>query len=628
MTRLSDLKHAGPNLRALVGRFAPALAVGALIAGTGAAQAGYFPTAWGWIALPCLWLVAIALLFKRSITPSGFETAMLTSLFLLLLWMGLSTIWTNGSDGPLLEVERTLVYLSAGLAFVTIARRQSISRLLAGIAAGITLICAYSLATRLFPVQFGASDDFGGYRLSGPLGYWNGLGVFAAMGLLLCVGLAARSTNLVGRCAAAASLPVLAATLYFTFSRGAWLALAAGLVIAIASDTRRLGLVTTLLALVPAPVVAIVLASRSPALVDQFSEIPAASDSGQRLAVLIVLLMVGATMLVVALAKVESRIAMPRWLTRAYAGLLVALVVAGLLTVFTVYGSPPTLAHKLYKQSTLPAVHSTNLNDRMFNVSSSARIELWDVAWRDFTQNPIIGSGAGTYESYWYQHRPSTQNVRNAHNLYLETMGELGVVGIALLAAILALPLIAFRRARREPLAAFALAAFGAYLVHAAVDWDWEMPAVTLVGLFCGLSLLVMGRRDGNKSLSTRQRIAVGSVVVVLSGFSLVTLIGNTAASASASATTRGDWKAAEAQARRAAVWKPWSAQPWKLLADAKYGEADLAGAAHYYRKAIAKDPRNWEMWFDLGFSLDGRAADAAFAQARKLNPRNPEIPR
>jgi Flp pilus assembly protein TadD len=152
---------------------------------------------------------------------------------------------------------------------------------------------------------------------------------------------------------------------------------------------------------------------------------------------------------------------------------------------------------------------------------------------------------------------------------------------------------------------------------------------VTLAGLFCGLSLLVMARREGvMRELSLRVRAGACVVLLIPAVFSFIGLLGHHAEAASVDAAKRGRWLQAERQARKAVTWEPWSAEPWKLLADAKYGEADLAAAAHYYRKAIDKDPRNWELWFDLGFSLDGRAADDAFAQARRLNPRSPEIPR
>ena len=63
-------------------------------------------------------------------------------------------------------------------------------------------------------------DPISGSRLSEPVGYWNALGLLAAMGTLLALGLAARSGPVV-RCLAAGSTVVLLLTLYFTYSRGA-----------------------------------------------------------------------------------------------------------------------------------------------------------------------------------------------------------------------------------------------------------------------------------------------------------------------------------------------------------------------------------------------------------------------
>jgi hypothetical protein len=44
----------------------------------------------------------------------------------------------------------------------------------------------------------------------------------------------------------------------------------------------------------------------------------------------------------------------------------------------------------------------------------------------------------------------------------------------------------------RTPSAAGAAAAgaYVAFLFHAGVDWDWEMPAVTVAGLACGVALM------------------------------------------------------------------------------------------------------------------------------------------
>ena len=41
----------------------------------------------------------------------------------------------------------------------------------------------------------------------------------------------------------------------------------------------------------------------------------------------------------------------------------------------------------------------------------------------------IVGSGAGTWERYWNRDRPSAGTVRNVHNLYLEALATLGIIG-------------------------------------------------------------------------------------------------------------------------------------------------------------------------------------------------------
>ena len=84
--------------------------------------------------------------------------------------------------------------------------------------------------------------------------------------------------------------------------------------------------------------------------------------------------------------------------------------------------------------------------------------------------------------------------MHDAHNLYLETLAELGAPGLILLLLVLGMPFAAVKRARAAtPLAAAACGAYVAFLLHAGIDWDWEMPAVTLSALFCGLALIGRG---------------------------------------------------------------------------------------------------------------------------------------
>jgi len=122
------------------------------------------------------------------------------------------------------------------------------------------------------------------------------------------------------------------------------------------------------------------------------------------------------------------------------------------------------------------------------------RPSFWRVALEDAGMHPLLGSGAGSFDDVWIAHRPIAANVRDAHSLYLEVLAELGPVGLALLLAMLAAPLVGAARARGTPVVAAAAAGYSAYLVHAGLDWDWEYPVVTLAGLACGAGLLIAAR--------------------------------------------------------------------------------------------------------------------------------------
>jgi O-Antigen ligase len=122
------------------------------------------------------------------------------------------------------------------------------------------------------------------------------------------------------------------------------------------------------------------------------------------------------------------------------------------------------------------------------------RIAYWRVAAKDFGSHVAAGSGAGTYAVYWNRHPQRVYFAPlNAHSLYLETGAELGVVGLALLLALLAPPLRSI--ASRDAIRLGAACGFLAFVLHAGVDWDWEMPVVTTAALYVA-SVLVTEDAD------------------------------------------------------------------------------------------------------------------------------------
>src|ERR671937_2126690 len=389
----------------------------------GIAGGGYFPRAWRLTSFALLAFALAALVGRPRIALGRLEGWFLGFVAALTAWTALSTVWSDTSATSVLEGERDIVYLAAAAALLLGLERESVPVLLGGVLAGITTVAGYGLFTY---VVFGHPlNPIEGKLLFEPLGYANGLGIYAAIGILLAVGLALTLRPPPLRLACLAPIAVLAPSLYLTDSRAAELSLAVGLVVLVRFSRR-----------------------------------------------------------------------LPRVFTGAFAAAAAAAVAI-------------VVAASLHQEH--------NLVSGLFGAN---RPHYWHVAWHEVELNPVLGSGAGTFDRYWLLYRPVSSFARDAHSLYLETLAELGPIGLVLLLAALGLPLLVLR-GRRDPVVATAAAGYVAYLVHAAVDWDWELPAVTLCGLLCGCSLLVATRSRDAPEIRLPQRLlllvsALGLAVLAL----------------------------------------------------------------------------------------------------------------
>jgi O-antigen ligase len=113
------------------------------------------------------------------------------------------------------------------------------------------------------------------------------------------------------------------------------------------------------------------------------------------------------------------------------------------------------------------------------------RYRYWEVAARSFADNPIAGLGSGGFQTEWLSNEDRVDASGDAHSLYLESAAELGIVGLAFLVLFLGgVGAALVRLYRRDPAAAAGVAAgLATWAFHAGLDWDWEMPAVTLPAL-------------------------------------------------------------------------------------------------------------------------------------------------
>ncbi|MDQ4029427.1 MAG: O-antigen ligase family protein, partial [Actinomycetota bacterium] len=552
-----------------------------------------FASEWGLAALGFLVAAAVALIVRERLELGRLDLALWAALALLLGWTLLSAAWAPSPSQPVLEAERLLVYLAVAICASLVLTRDSADACLAGIAGGAGVVAAFALVERL------VFDQHGGEPLHEPIGYRNAVGILWVLGLMT-----ATRAGLLG----AAAMPALATALALTFGRGALVALVAGAAVLAALEPRRF----RVLALLPAPALA-----AGSALGHDALRI-GAGDVGE--ASLTVVLVVAAT---TAMNVVAFRFA-PRLEPGPRASRVLALAL-GAAAVFAASAAVTRIGDPVdaFRQP-LPA-GSGDLGARLISTSGNGRIEYWQVALEAFERNPLVGIGAGEYARFWVLERPISFPGRDAHSLYLEVLAELGLVGLVLLLAVVVVPVVALARAR-PPGSAQAAAAYTAFLVHAALDWDWEIPAVTATALLCGAVLVVLARPDAAAKLTARRRLAGAGLIAPLVVAAAIAHAGNRALAASTAAIERGDAPDAIAEARRARAWMPWSHQPWQRLGEARLTAGDTRSARADLREALARDAEEWSIWYDLALASRGDERRRAIARAASLNPLGPEI--
>ena len=575
-------------------------------------------------------MAVLAVVLRTGITVAALDAVAVLALSALVLWTLASAAWSDDVGAALQSAERLLLYAAALAATVLALRRSSYGALVVGVWAGTTLVCGYASLTRMYPSRFASDAAIAGKRLAQPVGYWNSLGLLAAVGILAGVGLVAATRSRALGGVAAASLVPLSIALYFTFSRGAAIVLAAGALVAFVLDPRRLRLALAgVVTLTPAALV-VLKASHLSALTTKGASAARAADAGATLVRFALLGAAVAVALGVLLVAAERRVRVPRGVR---IGFVIALAVVALAAVGAAsarYGSPPKLAQRAWHSFTAkPKQANGNLNSRLLTLSNNGRLTLWRVAWRDFRAHPLQGSGAGSYYGVWVHDRPDATQVRNAHSLYLETLAELGVPGLLLLTLALLAPLAAAVRARRDALVGVCGGAYVAFLLHAAFDWDWQLPGVTLAPLLLGAAALAAARADARTLVARNAfRIAAVAALAVVAALAGLALLGNRAVASAEDATRAGHWHAAEDHARRATSLQPWSAEPWRVLGEAQLQQGSRAAARKSFRAGLAKNPHDWLLWLDLALASPRSARPAAARRALVLNPRSTEIAR
>jgi O-antigen ligase len=436
-------------------------------------------------------VVVVALVAPQPLPRSLPGRLSLLGLALLTALVGLSITWAPLKGGALSDFERLLLYLAVFAAAIALMRPRGIALLVEPLLAlGSVVVVGYGLSERLLPgvLEFQRSASAGG-RLQQPLTYWNAMGALAAIGAVLCVRIAGDSRRpLAMRAAAAACTAPLGFGLWLTFSRGALAAVGVGLVALVIAVPLRPQLRSLAIGLA----VAVPAAAATAGLDGVRSYAGSLSHREKQglamLALLLVLMAAAAVAQVLAARREradEAALRLPRR-TALVAGLAVVAAAAALVAAGIHERHPST-----------PAFGATT--QRLGSVESN-RYEYWRVALEVFADHPIAGDGARSFQVDWLAKRKIADAARDAHSLYIETAAELGILGLICLGLFLGGAGVAAARAWRldAAMAAGPIAACCAWLVHAGLDWDWEMPGVSL------LALVLSGALVGWSELSSR----------------------------------------------------------------------------------------------------------------------------
>jgi O-antigen ligase len=136
--------------------------------------------------------------------------------------------------------------------------------------------------------------------------------------------------------------------------------------------------------------------------------------------------------------------------------------------------------------------------ERLASVESR-RYDYWRVGLDAYAEHPLRGIGAGGFRVEWLRERPVSEGALELHSLPLELLVELGLPGLLGLLLTAGGVAMASRRAleRRPELAPGACAAATVWFVHASIDWDWQLPAVTLPALIAA-GALIAASEDGS----------------------------------------------------------------------------------------------------------------------------------
>jgi hypothetical protein len=443
---------------------------------------------WLPVAISILGLLFVALFVTNYFADMTRIVWVLVGLLAALVAVkGLSLTWTISRTDTAQELLRSSMYLAAfALAAASLSSRRLVGPFIDGMSLIVGAVAGYGVLQKIDPVQYPANTP-GGVRVGSTLEYANTVAVVLGMGVALGLGRMTQLKNPIARGLYAALLLVLGAILYFTFSRGGMLSLGAGLVVLFVVGERRLQtFANSLLVFLPL----VWLLWRAQALQTFFSSV---SDEGLQTAdglafrTDLIIAVVASFLLQVGYAVLVERYELGTQARRALGAVAVAVVLLAAGSLGYLVVSQQIERGGLFGSFATGLEEPEQANERLTSLDSNSRARYWSVAWEEWKEHPLTGTGAGTFHYTWLENRPDFSGVTQVHNVYLEQGTETGVFAFLALAGFAALLLWHLARStwrasgERRVLLAGLTGAAVVYLVSSALEWHWYIPPSTML---------------------------------------------------------------------------------------------------------------------------------------------------
>jgi hypothetical protein len=598
------------------------------------ADGGFSPTTRSYAGLTAWWLLGAGAAVGIASARAGVDRLALAALGLLAafdIWILISVNWASDAERAFAQFNQVSLYVAVLAISIALARLVPASWVVGGVALALASIAVVALVSRCFPSTFGLQPGRAiltplASRLSFPLGYWNGLGIAVALAYPLLLALMTSRRSRVASALAALPLPILAADMYLTSSRGAFVAAAVGIVAFVVLTPRRWGALAALIVAGLAGVVAVATLVPKKALVNGQMDTALGVHQGHDAALWIGIACVVTVLVWFALAELGRRLATPPRVV----GVAIVVAVVGLALVAIAASHPVRKFDQFKSNAATTGSHATQTTNHLLTSSGSGRWQFWGAAISEFRAHPLNGGGAGSWEAWWLQHGSLPIPSEFAHSLYLEALAELGIVGLLLIGGAV---LVAATGAVRSALAlqsgeiAAAAACGIAFFVAAAYDWVWQLAGIAVVGVgMLGFALGALPSHRASawgRSGAVRPVLALVAVAAIIPQY--VVLAAGSHLRNSQSAFTAGDGPRARSEALAAKAVEPWAASPYLQLGFVAEAERHYGEAARWAHEAIQRSRRDWSLWASAAkFEAEAgntRAAIRDLAEARRLNP-------